>query len=243
MKYRRLTLKLSGEALRGSNGDLFDATVVQSISRQVQDIVDLGAQVAIIVGGGNVFRGRDIESSKSAFTLNRVTADHIGMLGTVINALVFRDALLELDVQATVYTPSAINGVTRAYEVSAVDAELSSGSVALCAGGTGNPLFTTDTAATLRAVELGCDVLLKATMVDGVFDRDPNAHADANRFDVLSYDEAIARRLEVMDVAAFAMCRDHNLPLIVYRLAHPNALKSVVTGSKVGTLVCNATQG
>ena len=241
MKYRRLTLKLSGEALLGRTGDLFDATVVQSITRQVLDIVELGAQVAIIVGGGNIFRGRNIAAFDSSFALSRVTADHIGMLGTVINALVFRDALIEAGGQAAVYTPSAINGVTHAYDVSVVDAHLKSGAVAFCAGGTGNPLFTTDTAATLRAVELGCDVLLKATMVDGVFDRDPQTHDDANRYDELSYDEAIARRLEVMDVAAFAMCRDHNLPLVVYRLSQPNALTDIVSGSKVGTLVFNMT--
>ena len=239
MKYHRLTLKLSGEALRGSNGELFDAEVVHTLAKQILASVELGARFAVIVGGGNVYRGREVTASSSTFNLTRVTADHIGMLGTVINALVFRDAVNQLGGSAQVYTPHAINGVTHAFEVNVVKKAMDAGEVAFCAGGTGNPFFTTDTAATLRAVELDCDVLLKATLVDGVFDRDPNLHDDAVRYDQLSYDEAIDRQLKVMDVAAFAMCRDRDLPLVVYRLMQPDALKGVVLGEKVGTLVCN----
>ncbi len=237
MKYRRITLKLSGEAFSTPDGGVIEASFVQRLAVQIGKLVSMGVAVSIVPGGGNVFRGRDLTQEAQSIGISSVTADQIGMLATVMNALVLRDALASIDVGSEVFTPHAINGVSRGFVRQEATAVLEQGSVALCAGGTGNPLFTTDTAAALRAVELSSDVVLKASVVDGIYEEDPRGKDKVRKFESLTFEEVIQRDLRVMDLAAFALCRDNRIPIIVYDLNAPQALTMIAKGANVGTLV------
>ena len=242
MKYRRITLKLSGEAFSSSRDELLSAGVVRELAEQIGVLTAEDIKIAIVPGGGNVFRGRDLREDARSIGVSHITADQIGMLATFMNALVLRDALANMDVPSTIYSPHAIKGVSIGYSVHEARRAYLKGEVILCPGGTGNPMFTTDTAAGMRAIELGADVLLKATNVDGVYESDPRKNANAQRFDELSFDEVIRRDLKVMDLAAFTLCREHDMPILVYNLGTQDALTKIVKGENVGTLIRNSTR-
>lgn len=232
---RRILLKLSGEALMGPDGFGYHAETLAGFVAQIRDVTALGVQVGIVVGGGNLFRG----ASGALSGMDRATADSMGMLATVMNALALKDALQRAGVPARVQTAVAIAHVGEGFERDAAVHELDAGNVVIFGGGTGNPFFTTDTAAALRAAEIGADLLLKATKVDGVYTADPKKDPSAQRYASLSFDEAIARNLGVLDTAAFALCREQNLSLVVFNVFKPGALKRVVLGEDEGTRVRN----
>ena len=233
LAYRRILLKLSGEALMGEADYGIDPRMIVRIAREIIEASDAGAQVGLVIGGGNIFRGAGLAASG----MDRVTGDHMGMLATVINALAMQDALEKLGAKARVMSAIKINDVCEDYIRRRAIRHLEKGRIAIFAAGTGNPFFTTDSAAALRAIEIGADLLLKATKVDGVYDRDPNVHADAIRFERLSFDEVIARDLQVMDTAAFALCRDQGIPLRIYDLSQPGNLMRILRGENIGTPV------
>jgi len=233
MKYNRILLKLSGEALMGDGSHGISRDVLASYSKQVAGIVNEGCQVSIVIGGGNIFRG--VAGANSGF--DRVKGDQMGMLATVINSLAIESELINTGVRARVYTSIRMEPVGRLYSRDKVVEDMEEGIVCIIAGGTGNPFFTTDTAATLRAVELGADVLLKGTRVDGIYDSDPEKNPSAVKFDTLSFDEAITRQLKVMDLTAFTMCRENNMKLIVFDMNTEGNLHAIVKGSERGTLV------
>lgn len=232
---RRILLKLSGEALMGPDSFGYHAETLAGFVRQIGEVVALGVQVGIVVGGGNLFRG----ATGALSGMNRATADSMGMLATVMNALALKDALQQAGVRARVQTAVHIAHVGEDFERDAAVRELEAGNVVIFGGGTGNPFFTTDTAAALRAAEIGADLLLKATKVDGVYTADPKKDPAARRYEALSFDEAIAGNLGVLDTAAFAVCREQNLSLVVFNVFKPGALKRVVLGEDEGTRVSN----
>jgi len=232
--YNRILLKLSGEALMGDQSYGIDSDTLDLIADEIKNVLDMGVEAAVVVGGGNVFRGSDA----SAAGMDRATADYAGMLATVINALALQDALERRGL--TVRTQSAIivQAVAESYIRRRAIRHLEKGRVVIFAAGTGNPYMTTDTAAALRAVEIDADVLLMAkNKVDGVYDADPSKVASARRFQTLSYMEALSRRLEVMDSTALSLCMDNNLPIIVFDLRAPNSIARAACGEKIGTLV------
>ena len=231
--YRRILLKLSGEALMGELDYGIQPTVIQRIAAEIATARNTGVEIAIVVGGGNIFRGEGLARSG----MDRVTGDHMGMLATVMNALAIQDALEALDTHARVMSALEINAVCEDYIRRRAIRHLEKGRVVIMAAGTGNPFFTTDTAASLRAIEIGADVLLKATKVDGVYDSDPAKNADAKRYDAVSYDQVITDKLKVMDATSIVMCRDNHLPIRVFDLTRANALVQAMTGDKIGTLV------
>ena len=231
--YGRVLLKLSGEALMGDLEYGIEPTVIKRMAAEVAQARSRGTEIAIVIGGGNIFRGAGLARSG----MDRVTGDHMGMLATVMNALAIQDALEALDVHARVMSALRINEVCEDYIRRRAVRHLEKGRVVILAAGTGNPFFTTDTAASLRAIEIGADVLLKATKVDGVYDADPVTHADAVRYDTVSFDQVLRDKLSVMDATAIVMCRDNNLPLRVFDLNCPGALVDAVAGAEVGTLV------
>jgi uridylate kinase len=233
VQYRRVLLKLSGEALMGELDYGIEPRVIQRIAGEIAAARKKGVEIAIVVGGGNIFRGEGLARSG----MDRVTGDHMGMLATVMNALAIQDALEALDVHARVTSALEINAVCEPYIRRRAIRHLEKGRVVILAAGTGNPFFTTDTAASLRAIEIGADVLLKATKVDGVYDADPAKDPDASRFDTVSYDKVITDKLRVMDATAIVMCRDNGLPLRVFDLTRENAIVAAMTGDEVGTLV------
>ncbi|GAA4866541.1 UMP kinase [Luteimonas vadosa] len=233
LAYRRVLLKLSGEALMGDEDYGIDPKVIARIAREVIEARDAGAEVALVVGGGNIFRGAGLAASG----MDRVTGDQMGMLATVINALAMQDALEKIGAKARVMSAIKINDVCEDYIRRRAIRHLEKGRTVVFAAGTGNPFFTTDSGAALRAIEIGADVLLKATKVDGVYDRDPKHHADAVRFERLSYDDVINRDLKVMDTAAFALCRDSELPLRIFDMSQPGQLLRILQGENIGTLV------
>ncbi|MDX9996247.1 MAG: UMP kinase [Rhodocyclaceae bacterium] len=230
---RRILLKLSGEALMGPDGFGYHAGTLAGFVAQIREVTELGVQVGIVVGGGNLFRG----ATGALSGMNRATADAMGMLATVMNALALKDALVRAGVRARVQTAVAIAHVGEPFERDAAVRELEAGGVVIFGGGTGNPFFTTDTAAALRAAEIDADLLLKATKVDGVYTADPKKDPGARRYDTLRFDEAIAKNLGVLDTAAFALCREQKLPLVVFNVFKPGALKRVVLGEDEGTRV------
>ncbi|MEW6415459.1 MAG: UMP kinase [Pseudomonadota bacterium] len=232
---RRILLKLSGEALMGPDSFGYHAETLAGFVDQIREVTTLGVQVGIVVGGGNLFRG----ATGALAGMDRATADSMGMLATVMNALALKDALVQAGVPARVHTAVAIAHVGEGFERDAAVRELEAGNVVIFGGGTGNPFFTTDTAAALRAAEIGADLLLKATKVDGVYTADPKKDASARRYESLSFDEAIAGNLAVLDTAAFALCREQNLSLVVFNVFKPGALKRVVLGEDEGTRVSN----
>jgi uridylate kinase len=239
LRYRRILLKLSGEALLGSRSHGVDPAFCAFVARQVAEVQTLGVETGIVVGGGNIFRGL----AAAAKGMDRATADYIGMLATVMNALALQDALERAGVQTRVMSAIAMNEVAEPYIRRRAVRHLEKGRVVIFAAGTGNPYFTTDTAAALRAVEIGAEVLLKATKVDGVYDADPMIHPDARRYDQLEYSELLADRLKVMDATAVTLCMENDLPIIVFDLNQPDNITRVAAGEPVGTLISSATGG
>ncbi len=232
--YRRVLLKLSGEALQGDGDFGIDAKVLNRLAADVLACTQLGVQVALVIGGGNLFRGASLAAEAG---MDRVTGDNMGMLATVMNALAMQDALEKIGLKARVMSAIRINQVCEDYIRRRAVRHLEKGRVTIFAAGTGNPFFTTDSAASLRAIEIGADVLFKATKVDGVYAADPMKHPDAERYTRLSYDEVIARRLMVMDTTAVVLCRDHGMPLRIFDVNAPDALVKAVRGEDIGTLV------
>ncbi len=233
LKYRRILLKLSGEALMGRADYGIDPEVISRLAREIIEAQQGGAEVGLVIGGGNIFRGEGLAASG----MDRVTGDHMGMLATVINALAMQDALEKQNARVRVMSAIKINEVCEDYIRRRAIRHLEKGRIVIFAAGTGNPFFTTDSAAALRAVEVGAELLLKATKVDGVYDSDPKKNPGAHRYEQVSYDEVIARNLLVMDTAAIALCRDHDMPLRIYDMTKPGNLMRILHGEAVGTLV------
>ena len=233
LKYRRILLKLSGEALMGDADYGIDPKVIGRLANEIIEIQQAGVQIGVVIGGGNIFRGAGL----AAAGMDRVTGDHMGMLATVMNALAMQDAIEKRGGYARVMSAIQIHDVAEDFIRRRAIRHIEKGRIALFAAGTGNPFFTTDSAAALRAVEVGADLLLKATKVDGVYTADPAKHSDAQRFDRLNYDQVIERKLAVMDTAAIALCRDHGMPLRIYDMTVPGNLMRIMRGEPVGTLV------
>ena len=231
--YKRILLKLSGEALMGDDAFGINRATIERIVTEVADVTRLGVEVAVVIGGGNIFRG----VAGGAVGMDRATADYMGMLATVMNALALGDAMEKAGVKARVMSAIAIEQVVESYVRPKALQYLEEGKVVIFGAGTGNPFFTTDTAAALRGAEIGAQVVLKATKVDGVYTADPKKDPSATRYTTISFDEAMARQLEVMDATAFALCRDQNLPVKVFSIFKPGALQRVVLGEDEGTLV------
>ena len=233
LKYRRILLKLSGEALMGDEDYGISPKVIATVAREIVEAQRAGAEIGLVIGGGNIFRGAGL----AAAGMDRVTGDHMGMLATVINALAMADALEKQGGYARVMSAIKINEVAEDYIRRRAIRHMEKGRICLFAAGTGNPFFTTDSAAALRASEIGADLLLKATKVDGIYDADPKKNPGAKRFEYLRYDDVIARNLQVMDTAAFALCRDNGVPLRIYDMMQPGALMRILRGEPIGTLV------
>ena len=234
---QRLLLKLSGEALGGDVGFGIDPVVVRRLGEEISEVIAAGAEVALVLGGGNLFRGAALAEAG----MDRITGDQMGMLATVMNGLAVRDLMRSGGVPAEVLSAIEIPGVARKFTRDAAQELLRNGQVAIFVAGTGNPYFTTDTAACLRGIEIGADVVLKATKVDGVYSADPMKVPGAERFDELTYDEVLRRDLQVMDSAAISLCRDNEMPLVVFAMAEAGALTRIVNGAKVGTRVVAVT--
>ena len=232
-KYKRILLKLSGEALLGAADYGIDPKVIHRLARETIEVQRTGVEVGIVIGGGNIFRGEGL----AAAGMDRVTGDHMGMLATVINALAFQDALEKMGARVRVMSAIKINEVCEDFIRRRAIRHLEKGRIAIFAAGTGNPFFTTDSAAALRAIEIGADLLLKATKVDGVYSADPKKDSTAERFEKLTYDQVIERKLAVMDTAAIALCRDHKIPLRIYNLGREGDLMRIMRGEQIGTLV------
>jgi uridylate kinase len=234
--YKRIVLKLSGEAVQERGGrDNISPTVVREIAGRIKEVRDLGVQVSVVIGGGNIWRG----VSASHRGMDRTTADYMGMLATVINALALRSTLDQMGVETRVQSAIDMRNVAEPFILGRAIRHLELGRIVIFAAGTGNPYFSTDTTAALRASEIRADVILKATKVDGVYDRDPNKHPDARRFDQLTFSEALAKRLQIMDSTAFSLCMDNKIPIVVFNMYTPGILRDAVLGRNVGTLVCD----
>src|SRR5918996_542277 len=234
--YKRIVLKLSGEALqeRGAR-DNISMPVVREIAERIKEVRDLDVQVSIVIGGGNIWRGL----SASHRGMDRTTADYMGMLATVINALALRSTLAQIDVETRVQTAIEMKNVAEPFILGRAIRHLELGRVVIFAAGTGNPYFSTDTTAALRASEIRADVILKATKVDGVYDKDPTNDPSARRFDRLTFTEALTKRLQIMDSTAFSLCMDNKIPIVVFNMYKPGILRDAVLGRNVGTLVCD----
>lgn len=231
LKYKRILLKLSGEALAGDKKMGIDYDTVVAICNSIKRAVEMGAEIAIVVGGGNFWRGR------SSGDMERTRADQIGMLATVMNALAVADALEQLSVEVRVQTALSMQQVAEPYIRNRATRHLEKGRVVILACGTGNPFFSTDTASALRAAEINADIVFKATMVDGVYDKDPHKYADAVRYDTLTFSRVLADQLQVMDSTAATMCRDNKLPLLVFDISDPDNIVRALQGDDIGTLV------
>jgi len=232
-KYKRILLKLSGEALMGEADYGIDPKVLYRLAREALEVQRAGVQVGVVIGGGNIFRGEGL----AAAGMDRVTGDHMGMLATVINALAMQDALEKVGAEARVMSAIKINEVCEDFIRRRAIRHLEKGRIVVFAAGTGNPFFTTDSAAALRAIEIGADLVLKGTKVDGVYSADPKKDQNAQRYERLSYDQVIERKLAVMDTAAIALCRDNKLPLRIYDMGREGNLMRIMRGEPVGTLV------
>jgi len=235
MKFSRILLKLSGESFSGKDNYGINDSVLEEYAKQVTEVAEKGCEVAIVIGGGNIFRG--LSGTESGF--DRVKGDQMGMLATIINSLAFEGAVIRLGGKAKVFTSIRMEPVGELYNRDRVLEVMKNNTVCILSGGTGNPFFTTDTAAALRAVEIGADVLLKGTRVDGVYTSDPEKDLKAEKFDKISFEEVINRRLKIMDSTAFTMCRENNMPLIVFDMNNSGNLKKIVDGDNIGTLVSN----
>jgi uridylate kinase len=232
-KYRRVLLKLSGEALGGEGGMGISSEVVHNIARQIREVRNLGVQVVIVIGGGNIFRG--VQGSERG--IERATADYMGMLATIINALALQDALEKIGVATRMQSAISMAQVAEPFIRRRAVRHLEKGRIVIFAGGTGNPFFSTDTAAALRANEIGAEVILKATKVDGIYDSDPLRNSKAKRYSQITYLEALQKQLKVMDSTAFSLCMDNKMPIIVFDLFKPHNIKRVVLGDEIGTVV------
>jgi uridylate kinase len=231
--YGRILLKLSGEALAGQKGHGIDLDVLKALAEDIKEIYDLGVQIAIVIGGGNIFRGMNASEAG----MDRASADYMGMLATVMNALACQDALEKVGVFTRVQSAIEMQEIAEPYIRRRAERHLEKNRVVIFAAGTGNPFFTTDTAAALRACEIGASVLLKATKVDGVYDADPVKNPQAKRFEELTYIEVLSKGLEVMDSAAISLCMDNAMPIIVFSMNKRGTMKDVIMGQKVGTLI------
>lgn len=230
--YKRILLKFSGEALAGNGSMGINAEIIQRIASELKPVLQFGVQIGIIIGGGNFFRGKLFQSA-----INRVTVDHMGMIATNINAIAMRDIFEQAGIVTEVMSAVAISGLVPQFELHRANQLLSQSKVIIFAGGTGNPLVTTDTALSLRGIELNADLLLKATNVEGVYSADPNKDINAKLYHHLTYQEALTKELAVMDLTAFSLCRDHKMKLRVFNMHKPGALLQIVRGEDVGTLV------
>jgi uridylate kinase len=232
-KYKRILLKLSGEALTGAERFGIDPKILDQMALEIGQLVGIGVQVGLVVGGGNLFRGAALHAAG----LDRITGDHMGMLATVMNALALRDSLERSNIATQVMSSIPMSGVVDHYDRRKAIRALSGGDVVIFAAGTGNPMFTTDSSACLRGIEIEADVVLKATKVDGVYSADPMKVSDAVRYDHLTYDEVLDRKLEVMDLTAICLVRDHNMPVRVFQMEKVGALLNIVRGGDEGTLI------
>lgn len=233
LKYKRILLKLSGEALQGDADFGISPAVLKKMALEIGQLVGIGVQVGLVLGGGNLFRGSEL--SKAG--LDRVTGDYMGMLATTMNALAMRDALERANISTTAMSAIPMSGVVDRYDRRSAIRCLEQGDVVIFSAGTGNPFFTTDSAAALRAIEIDAELMLKATKVDGVYDRDPVLHSDAVKFETLSYDEVLDRKLGVMDLTAICLTRDHSMPVRVFEMDRAGALVNIVVGANEGTLI------
>lgn len=231
--YRRILLKLSGEALMGEKNYGVDSQVIETVASEIKEVHDLGIEVAVVIGGGNIFRG----VSASARGMDRATADYVGMLATVINSLILQDALEKLGIFTRVMSAIEMKELAEPYIRRRAVRHLEKGRVVIFASGTGNPYFTTDTAASLRAMEIHADVLLKGTKVDGVYDKDPMKDSTAKRYDELTYIEVLKRGLKVMDTTAISLCMDNNVPIVVFNIKKKGNIMKIVKGERIGTVV------
>ena len=231
--YKRILLKLSGEALAGEKGYGVDLNILKALAQDIKEIYEMGVQIAIVIGGGNIFRG--MQASESG--MDRASADYMGMLATVMNALAIQDALEKQDVFTRVQSAIEMQEIAEPYIRRRAERHLEKNRVVIFAAGTGNPFFTTDTAAALRACEIGATVLLKATKVDGIYDSDPRKNSHAKMFHELTYLDVLNKGLEVMDSTAISLCMDHNLPIIVFNMNKRGTMKDVIMGKKSGTLI------
>ena len=231
--YKKILLKLSGEALMGDQEFGISSDVIASYAKQIKEIVDLGVEVSIVIGGGNIFRGL----SGAAQGVDRVTADHMGMLATVINSLALQNSIEKLGVPTRVQTAIEMPKVAEPFIKRRAQRHLEKGRVVIFGAGTGNPYFTTDTAAALRAIEMETDVVIKATKVDGIYDKDPIKYPDAKKYETVTYNEVLAKDLKVMDATAISLCRENKLPIIVFNSLIEGNLKKVVMGEHIGTIV------
>ena len=232
-QYKRILLKISGEVLTGEGDYGIDPAVIQQIAREIKEVKNLGVEVAVVIGGGNIFRGM----AGSAKGMDRASADYIGMLATIMNGLALQDAMEKLNVQTRVQTAIEMREIAEPYIRRRAIRHLEKGRAVIFAGGTGNPYFTTDTTASLRAMEIGAEVILKATKVDGVYDSDPLVNRKARKFDELTYLDVLKKQLKVMDSTAISLCMDHQIPIIVFNLKKKGNIKRAVWGEKVGTKV------
>lgn len=236
MKYKRILLKLSGESLQGNNKNTnIDPSVLEQYAEEIKAVKEEGVELSIVIGGGNIFRGGQAD----VLDIDRVQGDYMGMLATVINSMALQGALDALKINSVVFSGIKIRPVTHLMSRRAANEYLNRGYVVIISGGTGNPYFTTDSAAALRALEIKADVLLKGTRVDGVYTADPEKVKDAVKFDSLSFDDAYEKKLNIMDLTAFTLCRDNNLPVIVFDINKKDNLLKIINGEKVGTLVVN----
>ncbi len=238
IRYKRVLLKLSGEMLQGHSNFGIDPGFLNQLAQEITELHKTGVEIAIVIGGGNLFRGATL----SAAGLDRVTGDQMGMMATVMNGLALSDALRQKQQEVEVLSALPIVGVVDAFEHRHAMDCLRAGKIAIFVGGTGNPFFTTDTTATLRAVQISADLLMKATKVDGVYSADPIKYPNAKRYDNISYDTVIQEELRVMDLTAICMCRDYNLPIRVFDLLQPQAMKDIILGKNIGTLVDGGSQ-
>src|SRR3989440_6844550 len=236
--YKRIVLKLSGEALREHGArENISPQIVREIAERIKEVKALGVQTSVVIGGGNIWRGLAAHHRG----MDRTTADYMGMLATVINGLALQSALVQIGVETRVQTAIEMKNVAEPFILGRAIRNMGLGRVVIFVAGTGNPYFSTDTTAALRASEIRADIILKATKVDGVYDRDPNKFSDARRYDRLTFTEALTKRLQIMDSTAVSLCMDNKIPIVVFNMYKPGSLRDVVLGRKVGTLVCDET--
>ena len=232
-RYKRILLKLSGESLAGTQKFGVNPQALEHMVNEIIPVVRSGVEVGLVIGGGNIFRGVEL----NAIGLNRVIGDQVGMLATVMNALILRNALTDRNVKTFLFSAMPISGIAESYDRSRALQQLSSKRVVIFAGGTGNPLFTTDSAACLRGIEMEADLVLKGTRVDGVYDKDPSQHEDANFIPRLTYHDLLTKQLKVMDLAAICLCEEHSMPIRVFNIEHPGQLMSIMQNDNYGTLI------
>ncbi|MBR7035588.1 MAG: UMP kinase [Bacteroidales bacterium] len=235
LRYKKILLKFSGESLQAADGFSIDPEKLMKYAHQVKEVFDLGVKVSVVIGGGNIYRG--LNNKNQGF--DRIKGDYMGMMATVINAVALQSALETISIKSQVLTGFSMEPVGQAYSPRRVQNAFNNNEVVIFGGGTGNPFFTTDTAAALRAVEIGADVLLKGTRVDGVYDSDPEKNPNAVKYDEITFTEAYSKELKIMDLTAFTMCKENNLPIVVFNVGDETSLKKIVSGDKIGTIIKN----